>query len=732
MNRLILIIICSLLFACRSTINVPQTEQWLNFQSNQVRQNAHKINTDFPIVYARFLTLKQLAGEQQVSSLVPLADAVRHDYQSYQEIAQKQQSSRRDTERLWQGKQAISNQDQHFEKISAFKKTSKENFERLYQLQKNYLKNSQQLHKQINQTKFSRYARQLPSGLFQAKQQLSRLQAEENYLAFNRAGIQLYQQKLMQPISNFAQIIELLDVQRQVQPLKNKFTPLPNNKRHLSQSNVALAHALLKEKISSDIYKIASEFALQQKQGDKAIVNLQPIEAGPYNALTQVLSVQQQNQVNDIFAKQKQKLLVQILADNTAARSKIMTESISDRDKLTRLVLEEKKFNRYHQPILMDASVKQYLSQTQAERLSLLRAVTPNLLQEIEKAERPQTLLSLLAGLATQSDQSQPLYQDLKQTQTQKLQQLLAFKPAYSAAQLDLNSFTAEDLSFETELTALYLGDFKAARLTATGQATALLFEQYLTAFGRHCHAYLPANRVPMTVRKCSMETVGRNIYGNEVSRTCSSWVDVPTGLYADPILYQKSKHLAAGLGIKMLTNALKDPFATRNMIDDALDMKGEMDLLVQKNKCNNLGLKRFEDNFYRFVSKKSPLTLTGNYRLADLQAIYQQPLPAKNINFHHLLDDLISENARGWMLNRYEKNSVANINLLSTDPQGRANQLTAGYYFSALNKRYSGSVRLTFTQGRPNCLYFSDAPNTCRNPSRKIVNDYEKGRYLK
>jgi hypothetical protein len=106
--------------------------------------------------------------------------------------------------------------------------------------------------------------------------------------------------------------------------------------------------------------------------------------------------------------------------------------------------------------------------------------------------------------------------------------------------------------------------------------------------------------------------------------------------------------------------------------------------------------------------------------------------LNAEVIDFKTLIDDLISENAKGWMMNRYLGGSVSRISVDSKYRDGSPALVRASYAYSTVNSRYQGDVVLKFGEGRPACLYFSDAPQTCRHPSRRIINKYEKGGYQK
>lgn len=304
------------------------------------------------------------------------------------------------------------------------------------------------------------------------------------------------------------------------------------------------------------------------------------------------------------------------------------------------------------------------------------------------------------------------------------------FKTARSASELSVSSFTSEGLNYETELMAIYLGDFKNSRLEKNSTGLSDLFNKYVNAYGKYCDAYLPSNKVAITYSKCATEKVTKNGWGTVTNTSCVRWVQVATGLYADPKLYNSSNKLSSNASNKMLGKVFSgDPFASRALIDDVLSVGNDMSNLVQKNKCDNAGLKRFENNLYRFVEGKTPLLLPGKETLASTRNIKHTNFDSANLNLAELINDLIIGNSKGWMMNRYLSGSVSNIR------KGRNNagsgSVTASYGFYSVQKKETGTVTLTFNNDLPACLYFFDAPQTCRKPSRRIINKYEKGQYM-
>ena len=156
------------------------------------------------------------------------------------------------------------------------------------------------------------------------------------------------------------------------------------------------------------------------------------------------------------------------------------------------------------------------------------------------------------------------------------------------------------------------------------------------------------------------------------------------------------------------------------------------MSKLVMKNRCDNAGLNRFEKNLYNFVEGNPPLLLPGKETIATIQRVDKINFNTDNLNLKKLIDELIKENSKGWMMNRYQSGSVSSLKIGARNRDGSPQHVTASYAFSSMGKTYGGNVSLDFSNGIPNCLYFSDAPQTCRHPSRRIVNRYQKGLYSK
>lgn len=305
-------------------------------------------------------------------------------------------------------------------------------------------------------------------------------------------------------------------------------------------------------------------------------------------------------------------------------------------------------------------------------------------------------------------------------------------------APLTAGSFSASGLSNETTLTSLFLGDFARIGFDRDDLKFVDMFGLYLKAFAQRCSAHLPANKVEMTRQECTTERVTRNGFGVEISRVCVNYITVGTGLYADPELYAAKKKLDVIVAMdtfrhvgRMMTQMTQQNSlaGVTSMVGDALAVANDMDSLVQMNDCGSPGLKRFEQNLLLFALNKQPVPLGGQAAPSPI-TMPIPGIPFRDQNYTKLVDDLVSEHSKTWVMNRYVSGSVTGVSVSSRDQSGRPLKMGAGYTYQGFNGRSHGTVTLTFTDGLPECLYFFDFPASCRTPNRKVVAAYASGAY--
>lgn len=305
-------------------------------------------------------------------------------------------------------------------------------------------------------------------------------------------------------------------------------------------------------------------------------------------------------------------------------------------------------------------------------------------------------------------------------------------KPKAGAAALTVKSFSATGLSHEETLAALYRGAFADVEFNREDLMFEVLFRNYLNAYAKKCSAHLPANKVEITTQECATERVTRNGFGVELSRVCVEYVSVGTGLYADPELYAAKKEVDRILAAdtlrqtwRILLMAQKDPLSgPMSMASAAQAIADDMSALVQMNDCASPGLRRFEENLRLFALNQQPIRLDGEAKSA-LAAAEAAGKALTEQDYERLIEELVADQAKSWAVNRYIHGSVGNVSVSSRDAAGRPSRVEASYSYDGFNGRSRGSVELHFTEGSPDCLFFSDAPSACRTPNRKIATSF-------
>ena len=307
--------------------------------------------------------------------------------------------------------------------------------------------------------------------------------------------------------------------------------------------------------------------------------------------------------------------------------------------------------------------------------------------------------------------------------------------------------FTADGLNNEDDLVRIYAGDFQSVQLDRGDLEFMLIISGYMTDFGKDCKQFLPPDKVEITQQVCNDASVPppyspdgvHDIYGNPIRTSgCSGYHTEGTGVYADPRLYAAVNDVAAQAQANMVKNMLgrstgrtgraANPFTMGAQLNDKLvAVAGEPRALINANGCGSLGLKNFQSNLIRFAKGEAPVKYAGAVVSAPVAV-----LPGiRDADFTRLLDDLVLDNSRGWMMNHYQPGSISDP-IVSHDPAGSPTRIMARYTSSGPNGRQTGRLTVSFKDGVPDCLYFSDAPDSCRLPSQRIISAYEKNAYAR
>ena len=228
----------------------------------------------------------------------------------------------------------------------------------------------------------------------------------------------------------------------------------------------------------------------------------------------------------------------------------------------------------------------------------------------------------------------------------------------------------------------------------------------------------------------CSAETVKKNGYGVEINRYCSDWRTVGTGLYATPEMYQAMLVIdriqardVIGNTWDLIIKLREDPFGYVNKYAyNKQAIESDIIALMTMNGCDSPALRRFAENLRLFALNEPGITINSKRATTPSSVILSE-----NQDFDQLVNDLISVQSRKWSMNKYNHGSVYKVIITSKDELGQPSELTAKYLF---NGSSAGSVRITFNQGLPACLYFSDFPYSCKTADRKVAAEFAKGKY--
>lgn len=292
-------------------------------------------------------------------------------------------------------------------------------------------------------------------------------------------------------------------------------------------------------------------------------------------------------------------------------------------------------------------------------------------------------------------------------------------------------SLSTSGLKNEKLIKNIFKGDFINIPFDRDENTFVLLLNEYIDAYAMNCDSSLPTDKVELMRPVCVKERVTEDQYGWEISRTCIEWVDVGRGLYAKPemrnaqAVIEKSQSVDAFRNMYKMMQQKNPVGEALNLVETSKAIEADMAKLVKTNGCKSKGLMRFEENLRRFAVNKQPIPISGNTKK-------QVTVSVSNQNFSKLAEDLVYEHSKKWAMNRYRRGSIFNTNITKKDSKNRPLELKANYKYTGWSGESTGSVRITFNEGLPECLYFHDFPNTCRTADRRLVSQFASGIYKK
>ena len=304
--------------------------------------------------------------------------------------------------------------------------------------------------------------------------------------------------------------------------------------------------------------------------------------------------------------------------------------------------------------------------------------------------------------------------------------------------------FTADGLQSQAVLLAIYQGNFDKIDFGRDDLRFAALANDYMKAYWDNCSRFLTADRVAMTVLTCTggySHMVNLRTGMQTSPDTCQGWSEVPTERFADRQLYSAVKDLegqqqkkAIGDIFKQITNArtMSDLFPDpTNALAAAAQIDHDARALVTMNGCTSPELKHFQNNLLAF-SQGGLSTRPDGSRTEYAATRAAPPGQAfQDSNYQRMLGDMVADHATSWMVNRYVPGSIRGVQVNKRDVMGRPVSISGAYeYAGGEGDKHSGKVTLDFSDGLPECMYFSDLPSNCVTPDRKLITAYGNGSY--
>jgi len=725
------------LTSCAAVVDTPNADLLLSQGLDSLDQKQERVADDFRLRRAQYAILERHAKDKaealkevrpEVGRLESLNSKIEYENKKINRAAKEYRAN-------WRGKEEISDDEPEWAGYVFAQGLGSESSAKFNSLYSEYQRQSQYFKSLLLQGDLSQYAKDLPQTIDQAEAVLKEIELEEAYKNYNDKLIVYLNGYISKNKKDLAALstLRILPTGAPQDYWQHHNSP-PEGYSGPSNETKSKARDLIAEELDQYLLAAVAVFANQFNSLSAINSDLKPLAEGRYSNVSDYASRDIIRQADEILAAKAAYILDKVIASEQGVSNELISKDINFKEKIKLLKKRSDEFKKIYKIKRLDPWFAKHYEELISRRLGILEANKASLITSIKAVKKISDLSFNLASFIPPEDMNSSAAKEITQALRDKLQSLIAFRPAKRNSSLSFNNFTAKDLNYETELTALYLGDFKNSRLEPLSHGTLSVFGGYLKAFAKQCKAYLPKNAVEMTKSECAREQYTVNSWGNKTgASTCIEYRNVGLGLYADPALYNSSQYLASKLSGKTFIDifSTKDPFAAKSMMDDSLSLGSDMSQLVRMNKCDNYGLKRFEENLHRFVKGKRPLLLPGGETMALFKQIYPTNFNADSLNLSKLLDELIAQNSKGWIMNRYSRGSVTGIDV-SKKSDGSPYSLSANYRYSTIAGSYKGSVRLTFAKELPECLYFSDARSTCRKPSRAILTAYQKGKYAK
>ncbi|MEZ5355625.1 MAG: hypothetical protein R2762_23565 [Bryobacteraceae bacterium] len=310
---------------------------------------------------------------------------------------------------------------------------------------------------------------------------------------------------------------------------------------------------------------------------------------------------------------------------------------------------------------------------------------------------------------------------------------ILAGKALYYA------SFRTAGMGNAKLFRAIFNGQFEGLEMARDDDRFISLMSSYMRVFDQKCSQHLPGDARQVTSPVCT-ETTRQTTFRGATPLFwrdyCSLWGE-QNEYRADPRLYEpyaelRRESISSAFSGDLLTNFVNAINSVRTgkaaqTAGEMMSVLRDMHRLIPENGCTSPGLQRFQENMRRFAAKEPAIPLEGPTEPASASLPSQTPA----VDFARLLDDLVTANAKSWMVNRYVPGSIRDAEV-QTDERGAVAAANAMYTYQSLGGPMNGNVRLSFKEGVPQCLYFWDKPTVCAPPDSQVTTALRSGAYKK
>jgi hypothetical protein len=264
--------------------------------------------------------------------------------------------------------------------------------------------------------------------------------------------------------------------------------------------------------------------------------------------------------------------------------------------------------------------------------------------------------------------------------------------PPAQSGSLSPASLKTDGLNYGDDIKRIYVGAFEQVPIKRDGAEFTSLISGYMTEYAKACSRYLPKDKVEITKQECAREQYTVNGYGQRVGMsTCVEYRTVGTGLYADPRVYSLQKALDSMEAANMLGGFLKgitensgDPGGMKRDTDIAIYVIQDFSHFFVDNACTSPAVIRFQENMLRFGHGEAAIRMPG----AE-QAVVGSALAARQ-NYNGLVNDLIADESRAWLMNRYQAGS-AQVSAVRHDSEGNPKEIDADYSYAGLRGKDDG-----------------------------------------